>query len=216
MYTTNKVVIYDGSNYKGNNKELGLGEYNIYDLGIGDNKLSSLTVPAGMKVTIYEYEEFRGRSKTFTSNVANLKDIKVEGKSFNNEASSIKVEKIAMTPGQVINTKPEPIELNAGREITKIRVSNQGDRPIQVGSHFHFYEVNGCENIKDKKGLQFDRKEAYGKRLNIPAGTAIRFEPGDEKEVELVPFAGKREVYGFNGLVNGPLDKKKASQQQKK
>jgi urease beta subunit len=207
MYTTNNVVLYEAPNYKGNQKELGEGEYNIYDLGIGDNKLSSLTVPAGMKVTIYEYEEFRGRSKTFTSNVGDLRNVKVEGKNFNNEASSIKVEKIAMTPGQIIVTKSEPIELNAGREITKIRVSNQGDRPIQVGSHFHFYEVN--DGSQHKKGLQFERNKAYGKRLNIPAGTAIRFEPGDEKEVELVPFGGSREIYGFNGLVNGSLEKQK-------
>jgi urease subunit beta len=207
MYTINKVVIYEAPNYKGNHKELGEGEYKICDLGIGDKKLSSLTVPAGMKVTIYEDEEFRGRSKTFTSNVGDLKNVKVEGKNFNNEASSIKVEKITMTPGQIIVTKSEPIELNAGREMTKIRVSNQGDRPIQVGSHFHFYEVN--DGSQDKKGLQFDRQKAYGKRLNIPAGTAIRFEPGDEKEVELVPFGGSREIYGFNGLVNGSLEKQK-------
>lgn len=206
IYATNQVTLYEKSNYQGNKKELGEGEYNIYDLGIGDNKLSSLTVPAGLKVTIYEYEDFRGRSKTFTNNVANLKEIKVEGKNFNNEASSIKVEKVAKIPGQIIITKPEPIELNAGQEIVKIRVSNQGDRPIQVGSHFHFYEVNnGYEN---KKGLYFDRSQAYGKRLNIPAGTAVRFEPGDEKEIELIPFGGSREIYGFNGLVNKPLDEK--------
>ena len=85
-----------------------------------------------------------------------------------------------------------------------ITVSNTGDRPIQVGSHFHFYEVNGCTT--DEKGLEFDRDRAKGMRLNITAGTAVRFEPGDEKEVELIPFAGTREIYGFNGLVNGKLD----------
>ncbi|MDF2387865.1 urease subunit beta [Nostoc ellipsosporum NOK] len=203
MYTSNQVVIYDSANYQGNNKELGEGEYNIYELGIGNNKLNSLTVPAGIKVIIYEYEDFRGRSKTFTSNVPDLNVIQIEGKSFGSEASSIKVEKIANTPGQIIITKPEPLELNAGREITKIKVSNQGDRPIQVGSHFHFFEVNN--GYEEKKGLTFDREQAYGKRLNIPAGTAIRFEPGDTKEVELIPFVGKREIYGFNGLVNKPL-----------
>lgn len=89
------------------------------------------------------------------------------------------------------------IELNAGRETRRLTVSNTGDRPIQVGSHFHFYEVNAA--------LVCDRAAAHGMRLNIPAGTAIRFEPGDEKEVELVPLTGQRQVYGFNGLVNGPL-----------
>jgi urease subunit beta len=105
-----------------------------------------------------------------------------------------------MIPGEIIAAEGE-IELNAGRETLRIQVANTGDRPIQVGSHFHFYEVN--------EALQFDRKRTKGMRLNIPAGTAVRFEPGDEKEVELVSLAGSREVYGFNGLVNGRLDKKK-------
>jgi urease subunit beta len=87
------------------------------------------------------------------------------------------------------------IEINADRPTTKIKVRNTGDRPIQVGSHFHFFEVN--------RYLEFDRAAAFGKRLDIPATTAIRFEPGDEKEVVLVPYAGKRHVYGFNDLVNG-------------
>jgi urease subunit beta len=90
------------------------------------------------------------------------------------------------------------IELNAGRPVTTILVSNTGDRPIQVGSHFHFYEVN--------RFLIFDRELVRGMRLNIPAGTAVRFEPGDEREVSLIPVAGSREIYGFNGLVNGSLD----------
>ena len=103
----------------------------------------------------------------------------------------------SLIPGELF---PEPgeIELNAGRPVTIIAVSNQGDRPVQVGSHFHFYEAN--------KALDFDRELAFGKRLDIPAGTAIRFEPGDRREVNLVPFAGQRVVFGFNGLVNGPLD----------
>ncbi|HEY9795655.1 MAG TPA: urease subunit beta [Leptolyngbyaceae cyanobacterium] len=192
MYTSNKVTIYDRANFEGKKKELDEGEYNSFELGIGDNKLSSLTVPAGMKVTLYEYEDFRGRSKTFTGNAS------LKGDEFNNKASSLKVERIAMTPGQIVITNPEPIELNAGRPTLKLRVSNQGDRPIQVGSHFHFYEVN--------TGLEFDREKAKGMHLNITAGTAIRFEPGDEKEIELVPFGGMREIYGFNGLVNGRLN----------
>ncbi len=102
-----------------------------------------------------------------------------------------------LIPGELI---PEPgeIELNAGRQTTTLFVSNTGDRPIQVGSHFHFYESN--------KALQFDRELTLGKRLDIPAGTAIRFEPGDLREVNLVPYRGDRLVFGFNGLINGLLD----------
>lgn len=88
-----------------------------------------------------------------------------------------------------------PIEYNRGRNTIKLTVRNTGDRPIQVGSHFHFFEVN--------RYLQFDRKKAFGFHLNIPATTAIRFEPGDAKEVELVSFGGKRVVIGFSGIVNG-------------
>ena len=90
------------------------------------------------------------------------------------------------------------IELNQGRRLMTITVANSGDRPIQVGSHFHFYEVNPA--------LHFDREATKGMRLNIPAGTAIRFEPGDDREVELVAIAGRREIYGFNGLVEGKVD----------
>lgn len=90
------------------------------------------------------------------------------------------------------------IELNAGRPTLDLDVANTGDRPIQVGSHFHFYEVNPA--------LEFDREAARGMRLDIPAGTAIRFEPGDQRQVRLVPYAGSREVYGFNAKVNGALD----------
>ncbi|MEN9877403.1 MAG: urease subunit beta [Cyanobacteriota bacterium] len=89
------------------------------------------------------------------------------------------------------------IELNAGRPVTQITVANSGDRPVQVGSHFHFMEANAA--------LLFDREAARGQRLDIPAGTAIRFEPGDSREVQLVPFAGARRVVGFNGLINGEL-----------
>jgi urease subunit beta len=102
-----------------------------------------------------------------------------------------------MTPGEIIVQEGE-IELNAGRDTVTIQVANTGDRPIQVGSHFHFFEVN--------KALRFDRDRTKGMRLNIPAGTAVRFEPGDEKEVELVNYVGSRQVYGFNGLINGKLD----------
>jgi len=94
----------------------------------------------------------------------------------------------------------EPIQINAGRPRLDVTVRNSGDRPIQVASHFHFFEVN--------RALQFDRARAFGHRLDIPAGTAVRFEPGDEIEVTLVPFGGKRHVYGFNNLVDGwaPVD----------
>ncbi|WP_424097653.1 urease subunit beta [Moorena producens] len=102
-----------------------------------------------------------------------------------------------MIPGEIIPQIGE-IELNAGRATIRVRVANTGDRPIQVGSHFHFFEVN--------EALQFDREATKGMRLNIPAGTAIRFEPGDEREVELVTLVGSRQVYGFNGKINGQLD----------
>ena len=102
-----------------------------------------------------------------------------------------------MIPGEYF-LKSDAIELNAGRPTRRIAVSNRGDRPIQVGSHFHFFEVN--------RGLSFDRQAAYGMRLNIPAGTAVRFEPGDTREVELVAIGGTRDVVGLNRLVEGRLD----------
>jgi urease subunit beta len=101
-----------------------------------------------------------------------------------------------MIPGEII-TQPGTIELNAGRETLEIEVANTGDRPIQIGSHFHFYEVNSA--------LKFEREGTKGMRLDIPAGTAVRFEPGDEKTVNLVAIAGSREIYGFNGLVEGKV-----------
>jgi len=101
-----------------------------------------------------------------------------------------------MIPGEYF-LGTEPIEANIGRATFRLAVTNRGDRPIQVGSHCHFFEVNRL--------LDFDRKVAYGTRLNIAAGTAVRFEPGDTKEIDLVALAGTRTVYGINGLVNGKL-----------
>lgn len=101
-----------------------------------------------------------------------------------------------MIPGEILTNEGD-IELNAGREGVSFTVANTGDRPIQVGSHFHFFEVN--------RALRFDRSIARGMRLDIPAGTAVRFEPGDEKIVNLVPYSGTREVYGFNAQIEGKL-----------
>jgi urease subunit beta len=89
------------------------------------------------------------------------------------------------------------IRLNANRPSLELEVENTGDRPIQVGSHFHFFEVN--------RALEFDRQQAYGRRLDIPSGTAVRFEPGERRRIVLIPLAGRRIAYGFNGLINGPL-----------
>ena len=103
-----------------------------------------------------------------------------------------------MKPGEIITPKDAPhILANQNLETFFIKVSNVGDRPIQVGSHMHFFEVN--------RALEFERDKARGFRLNVPAGTAARFEPGDSKEVELVALAGSREVYGLNNLTNGAL-----------
>jgi urease subunit beta len=99
-----------------------------------------------------------------------------------------------MIPGEYILAKGD-IECNVGRATCKITVLNTGDRPVQVGSHFHFFEVN--------RQMEFNRAQAFGMRLNIPAGTAVRFEPGEEKEVELVEFGGRRNAFGINNLVNG-------------
>jgi len=101
-----------------------------------------------------------------------------------------------MKPGEIITPEGD-IELNQGKETLTILVANTGDRPVQIGSHFHFFEVNTA--------LTFEREATKGMRLDIPSGTAVRFEPGDEKEVTLIPFAGSREIYGFNGLVNGKV-----------
>ncbi len=102
-----------------------------------------------------------------------------------------------MIPGEYIIDGPE-LELNAGRPVTTIKVNNTGDRPVQIGAHYHFFEVN--------RALVFDRVKAYGMRLDLPSGTSVRFEPGDTKEVRLVPYGGRRVIYGFNALVSGRLD----------
>ncbi|MCI0140248.1 urease subunit beta [Arthrobacter bambusae] len=102
-----------------------------------------------------------------------------------------------MIPGEY-RLQSEPIACNSGREAIAVEVVNRGDRPVQVGSHYHFAESNPA--------LDFDREAAYGRRLDIPAGTAARFEPGDSKTVRLVALAGSREVYGLRNAVNGPLD----------
>jgi len=100
-------------------------------------------------------------------------------------------------PGEIV-TGDGTVTLNEGRETASVTVANTGDRPVQVGSHFHFFEANAA--------LAFDRATALGMRLNIPAGTAVRFEPGDERTVELVAIGGKRRAHGMNGLVNGSVE----------
>lgn len=105
-----------------------------------------------------------------------------------------------MKPGEYL-ISDEAIIANSGKETVSIRVTNAGDRPVQVGSHAHFFEVN--------KALSFPRAKAYGFHLNIPSGTSIRFEPGDSRDVELTAYGGRRIVFGFNGLVNGDLDAKR-------
>ena len=99
-----------------------------------------------------------------------------------------------MLPGEFL-FDGDDLELNANRPVVTLSVNNTGDRPVQIGSHYHFFEVN--------RGLVFDRTKAYGMRLDLPSGTSVRFEPGDVKEVKLIPYGGRREVYGFNSLVIG-------------
>lgn len=104
-----------------------------------------------------------------------------------------------MKPGEYfLDEEAGPIPANTDREVTTLLVRHTGDRPVQVGSHYHFFEVNSA--------LDFDRAAAYGKRLNVAAGTAVRFEPGEEKEIALIPFSGSRLVYGHKGYVDGALD----------
>lgn len=108
-----------------------------------------------------------------------------------------------MVPGEYLLKQTE-IVCNQGRPISRVKVINRGDRPIQVGSHFHLFEAN--------EALEFAREQVFGMHLNIPAGTAVRFEPGDAKEVELVPFAGKREVYGLNNKTEGWLNQREGGE----
>lgn len=109
-----------------------------------------------------------------------------------------------MKPGEcLLDLAAGPIEANAGRKVSRVLVKNTGDRPIQVGSHYHFFETN--------VSLSFERELAYGMRLNIASGTAVRFEPGEEKEVELTDFSGRRIIHGFNGLIEGVLDNAESS-----
>ena len=103
---------------------------------------------------------------------------------------------------------PDPVAFHDQLPVTKLKVRNTGDRPVQVGSHFHFFEVN--------RALEFDRAAAFGQHLHIPASTALRFEPGDEREVKLVPYGGKRGVYGFNNLVDGSTSGKAGAAQKAK
>lgn len=100
-------------------------------------------------------------------------------------------------PGEIL-AQDGQVEINAGRRRVQLRVVNTGDRPVQIGSHYHFFEVN--------KGLDFDREQAFGMHLDIPAGTAVRFEPGEEREVGLVAYGGAQEIHGFSGLTNGDVD----------
>ena len=106
----------------------------------------------------------------------------------------MRIQRKIMIPGEYILAEGD-IECNAGKEVLSLTVINTGDRPVQIGSHFHFFEVN--------KEMEFDRARAFGMRLNIPSGTAVRFEPGEEKKVELVVLGGKRRAVGFNNLVDG-------------
>lgn len=103
-----------------------------------------------------------------------------------------------MIPGEY-KLSDEKVPYNVGYEAVSLEVKNVGDRAVQVGSHYHFYEAN-------EEGLRFDRKKAFGKRLDIPAGTAVRFEPGEKRTVNLIDFGGKRRIFGFNNRVNGYLD----------
>ncbi len=108
---------------------------------------------------------------------------------------------IALRPGEYIIASDHDIIANPSKNTTTLTVTNTGDRPVQVGSHTHFFEVN--------RSLSFQREQAYGFHLNIPAGTSVRFEPGDSRQVDLVEYGGRRTVFGFSGLVNGPLDEKR-------
>lgn len=102
-----------------------------------------------------------------------------------------------LVPGEYFIDEDTTLTINEGREAVTIQVTNRGDRPVQIGSHYHFYEIN--------PGVEFDRDEGYGRRLDIPSGTAVRLEPGDSRSVDLIDYEGRRYVYGFHDKVNGPL-----------
>jgi urease subunit beta len=110
-----------------------------------------------------------------------------------------------MIPGEYKYATDKPVPYNVGYDAISLEVKNVGDRAVQVGSHYHFYEAN-------EEGLKFDREKAYGKRLDIPAGTAVRFEPGEARTVNLIDFGGKRRVFGFNNKVDGFLDEDKKAE----
>ena len=119
-------------------------------------------------------------------------------------AGKKKVKANNVTPGEVV-AKDGDMQINRGKQSSKIKVLNTGDRPVQIGSHFHFFEVNSA--------LEFNREAAFGMHLDIPAGTAVRFEPGESKEVQVVPFGGAKEVYGLNSLTNGSTSSEIQKQQ---
>lgn len=156
-------------------------------------KKSVTLVTTGLFVDAY----FFGANKLQAGDAEKVIKKSVEATASEGAKSVGKESKKYLIPGEIIVKKGE-IDYNAGRAVSKIKVTNTGDRPIQVGSHFHFFETN--------KQLKFNRSEAFGKHLNLIASTAVRFEPGEEKEVELVPFAGKKVFIGANNLVNGSLN----------
>jgi urease subunit beta len=129
-----------------------------------------------------------------------------KAKAFPTLSSNVDPASEGVPPGGYV-CSPEPVTFDEKKQVTKLVVRNTGDRPVQVGSHFHFFEVN--------RALEFDRAAAFGLHLNIPSSTAMRFEPGDEREVALVPFGGKRAVFGFNNLVDGPTGKDAAARKSK-
>lgn len=117
---------------------------------------------------------------------------------FIDDAPPIEVdERDAMIPGEYFIDEEETLTINEGRKTVSVKVTNRGDRPVQIGSHYHFYEIN--------PGVEFDREQGYGRRLDIPSGTAVRLEPGDSRSVDLIDYEGRREVYGFHDAVDGPL-----------
>lgn len=153
-------------------------------------KKSMALVASGLAVDAY----FFGLNRLKAADIEEVKEV-TQPESTVTPLSTASVKKYPV-PGEIIVKKGE-VDYNLGRSVTTLKVTNTGDRPIQVGSHFHFFEVN--------RKLKFDRSAAFGKHLNLIASTAVRFEPGEEKDVELVPFAGKRIFIGANNLVDSQL-----------